>query len=121
MVGWETAICEYGQYAEAYKLPSLPDTDPLLTARPHFWRRTRCQSAGRAKRRFAPARAAAKDDATGPKSLIPIIRFSARPKFSIIQPSASRPVDAAGVRRSEESRVGKGCVSTCRSRWWTRH
>src|SRR3546814_15874097 len=25
---------------------------------------------------------------------------------------------ALGVRRSEERRVGKECVSTCRSRWW---
>src|SRR3546814_14181271 len=24
-------------------------------------------------------------------------------------------------RRSEERRVGKGCVSTCRSRWWRNH
>src|SRR3546814_19295677 len=23
-----------------------------------------------------------------------------------------------GARRSEESRVGKACVSTCKSRWW---
>src|SRR3546814_21113414 len=99
MVGWETAICEYGQYAEAYKLPSLPDTDPLLTARPHFWRRTRCQSAGRAKRRFAPARAAAKDDETGPKSLNPIIRFSARPKFSIIQDRKSGGEGKSGAVR----------------------
>src|SRR3546814_7786177 len=26
-----------------------------------------------------------------------------------------------GVERSEERRVGKGCVSTCRSRWSTYH
>src|SRR3546814_16960174 len=25
--------------------------------------------------------------------------------------------DSAGANRSEERRVGKGCVSTCRSRW----
>src|SRR3546814_5520119 len=81
-----------------FKVPPWSDTEPVLTGRAHFWRPTRWRAAGRAKRRFAPARAAAKDDATGPKSLIPIIRFSARPKFSIIQPSASRPVDAAGVR-----------------------
>src|SRR3546814_17390071 len=29
--------------------------------------------------------------------------------------------DGAGGRRSEERRVGKGWVSTCRSRWWTVH
>src|SRR3546814_15144964 len=28
---------------------------------------------------------------------------------------------AAGHRRSEERRVGKACVSTCRSRWSTEH
>src|SRR3546814_9544784 len=28
--------------------------------------------------------------------------------------------DRAG-RRSEERRVGKECVSTCRSRWWSYH
>src|SRR3546814_19616268 len=26
-----------------------------------------------------------------------------------------------GLKRSEERRVGKGCVSTCRSRWSTSH
>src|SRR3546814_14564817 len=30
---------------------------------------------------------------------------------------ASASVDPAGNGRSEESRVGKECVSTCRSRW----
>src|SRR3546814_16538385 len=25
------------------------------------------------------------------------------------------------IRRSAERRVGKGCVSTCRSRWWAYH
>src|SRR3546814_12849091 len=25
------------------------------------------------------------------------------------------------INRSEERRVGKGCVSTCRSRWWPDH
>src|SRR3546814_15223876 len=29
--------------------------------------------------------------------------------------------DLAGARRSEERRVGKECVSTCRSRWWPTH
>src|SRR3546814_11428341 len=31
------------------------------------------------------------------------------------------PDDAAGHARSEERRVGKECVSTCRSRWSTYH
>src|SRR3546814_20017005 len=30
-------------------------------------------------------------------------------------------LDALRHRRSEERRVGKECVSTCRSRWWTYH
>src|SRR3546814_12719737 len=29
--------------------------------------------------------------------------------------------DASGIPRSEERRVGKECVSTCRSRWWPYH
>src|SRR3546814_7298917 len=28
---------------------------------------------------------------------------------------------AVTISRSEERRVGKGCVSTCRSRWWPYH
>src|SRR3546814_19909071 len=37
----------------------------------------------------------------------------------------AKPDDESGKNieedRSEESRVGKGCVSTCRSRWWPDH
>src|SRR3546814_12984543 len=29
--------------------------------------------------------------------------------------------DTADVERSQERRVGKECVSTCRTRWWTYH
>src|SRR3546814_12243451 len=29
--------------------------------------------------------------------------------------------DPEGTQRSEERRVGKECVSTCRSRWWPYH
>src|SRR3546814_18458935 len=36
--------------------------------------------------------------------------------------SFTEPADAAGVKvRSEERRVGKECVSTCRSRWSPYH
>src|SRR3546814_17432584 len=35
-------------------------------------------------------------------------------------PSPAR-LAAAGARRSEERRVGKACVSTCRSRWSPYH
>src|SRR3546814_9718530 len=31
------------------------------------------------------------------------------------------PKQAPAARRSEERRVGKECVSTCRSRWWPYH
>src|SRR3546814_11499158 len=31
------------------------------------------------------------------------------------------PQDIMGLLRSEERRVGKECVSTCRSRWWPYH
>src|SRR3546814_19285070 len=34
----------------------------------------------------------------------------------------SRPgIGSCGAVRSEERRVGKECVSTCRSRWWPYH
>src|SRR3546814_12082215 len=32
--------------------------------------------------------------------------------------AAAPPIQARCVERSEERRVGKECVSTCRSRWW---
>src|SRR3546814_15102983 len=40
------------------------------------------------------------------------------------QAPARQAVLGAGLPlsvRSEERRVGKGCVSTCRSRWWPNH
>src|SRR3546814_18995197 len=36
-----------------------------------------------------------------------------------LEAAAGEPV--APNRRTEERRVGKECVSTCRSRWWTYH
>src|SRR3546814_17018233 len=33
----------------------------------------------------------------------------------------SSPIDCIGDNRSEERRVGKECVSTCRYRWWPYH
>src|SRR3546814_14584436 len=35
--------------------------------------------------------------------------------------SAERPLDRPRPKRSEERRVGKECVSTCRSRWSPYH
>src|SRR3546814_15308906 len=34
---------------------------------------------------------------------------------------AGQDVRASEILRSEERRVGKECVSTCRSRWWPYH
>src|SRR3546814_18707745 len=36
--------------------------------------------------------------------------------FRVLQGAVAGPMN-----RSEERRVGKECVSTCRSRWWTYH
>src|SRR3546814_15569989 len=37
----------------------------------------------------------------------------------LVQDPLVRPFAAAGlIQRSEERRAGKGCVSTCRFRWW---
>src|SRR3546814_11234721 len=50
------------------------------------------------------------------------------PAFSIVNPTGSRTalpeprgLSAARIGRSEERRVGKECVSTCRSRWSPYH
>src|SRR3546814_11492975 len=42
-------------------------------------------------------------------------------KYSIQRNAALTPVDCKGTYRSEERRVGKECVSTCRSRWSPYH
>src|SRR3546814_20016552 len=34
---------------------------------------------------------------------------------------SARRTGASAVRRSEQRRVGKECVRTCRSRWWPDH
>src|SRR3546814_16342401 len=38
-----------------------------------------------------------------------------------VDPSALLDIDSSGALRSEERRVGKECVSTCRSRWSPYH
>src|SRR3546814_12404511 len=39
-----------------------------------------------------------------------------------VVPACAAPRQAdSGRIRSEESRVGQACVSTCRSRWWPNH
>src|SRR3546814_20328588 len=44
-----------------------------------------------------------------------------RPTDLISQFQAPRVASLAQLRRSEERRVGKECVSTCRSRWSPHH
>src|SRR3546814_1818029 len=43
------------------------------------------------------------------------------PKLAISLASPAKPVTNSTERRSEERRVGKECVSTCRSRWSPYH
>src|SRR3546814_20225598 len=67
--------------------------------------------------------------ASGRKPLFPFFRScrakSRHPSVSAGPRGISTSLDANGLvssrvapSRSEERRVGKGCVSTCRSRWW---
>src|SRR3546814_18402155 len=51
-----------------------------------------------------------------------LFRFFARPAALVEQRHAqSLAVLAFDAHRSEERRVGKECVSKCRSRWWPYH
>src|SRR3546814_15579520 len=47
---------------------------------------------------------------------IDLVDSAARAVAALDEPAAQNPL-AAQVARSEERRVGKECVSTCRSRW----
>src|SRR3546814_9675798 len=51
-----------------------------------------------------------------PISMVIVVSRSSLPKFSRSTPSSS-----PRAPRSEERRVGKECVSTCRSRWSPYH
>src|SRR3546814_19292625 len=51
------------------------------------------------------------------KELFPMYRFHAQVAMGALLKAPARP----GQRRSEERRVGKECVSTCRSRWSPYH
>src|SRR3546814_20350386 len=59
--------------------------------------------------------------------LLGICQFAALVKFWPYDLSLSLTnyafdlMDGGGWDRSEERRVGKECVSTCRSRWWPYH
>src|SRR3546814_18124649 len=50
-----------------------------------------------------------------PLETIPVPDVAPLPEVSRADDSQSRLI------RSEERRVGKECVSTCRSRWWPNH
>src|SRR3546814_12109361 len=56
-------------------------------------------------------------DIVDPAVLVAIIAGDAQPDLVLHQ----RQVDHRIIARSEERRVGKECVSTCRSRWWPAH
>src|SRR3546814_1669022 len=49
------------------------------------------------------------------------LREPAVPGAEQARPAATRNYHAGQPDRSEERRVGKGCVSTCRSRWSPYH
>src|SRR3546814_6300343 len=48
-------------------------------------------------------------------------RFEAEATIVVRAKGDPQPRDSRGHRRSEERRVGKECVSTCRSRWSPYH
>src|SRR3546814_12573469 len=67
----------------------------------------------------------------GPLAGIDVLQMSVAPlsdqaracglEGSLILDSFKQPLGEKGIvvqQRSEERRVGQGCVSTCRSRWW---
>src|SRR3546814_4246961 len=43
------------------------------------------------------------------------------PENTIVHPPINKPAALGSFHRSEERRVGKECVSTCRSRWTPYH
>src|SRR3546814_15605663 len=49
-----------------------------------------------------------------------VIDFQVTPR-NLLYASYSRGYKSGGINRSEERRVGKECVSTCRSRWSPDH
>src|SRR3546814_15803840 len=45
------------------------------------------------------------------------LEFAHAPRWTLAGGVNIRPVDRVAINRSEERRVGKECVSACRSRW----
>src|SRR3546814_19177160 len=56
-----------------------------------------------------------------PSRPVPLIEDGSRPCSSTSRRTAGERVSACALSRSEERRVGKECVSTCRSRWSPYH
>src|SRR3546814_14328078 len=57
-----------------------------------------------------------------PVHMIETINKMNRISRQILQETGAEPDPATlALQRSEERRVGKECVSTCRSRWWPYH
>src|SRR3546814_1980448 len=56
-------------------------------------------------------------NAEGNNSAQATVPVAARPYADLRVGNVGAPADAVGGDRSEERRVGKECVSTCRSRW----
>src|SRR3546814_14682226 len=55
------------------------------------------------------------------RARVPASREAEAKKSGVVPPVGSGTAGRARVWRSEERRVGKECVSTCRSRWSTYH
>src|SRR3546814_7788957 len=51
----------------------------------------------------------------------PTAPWTDRGTTDTVLPALDIPISRTGVERSEERRVGKECVSTCRSRWSPDH
>src|SRR3546814_16096866 len=51
----------------------------------------------------------------------PMILFVGQVGNDFYEREAFQEIDYRRMFRSEERRVGKECVSTCRSRWWPYH
>src|SRR3546814_11374040 len=104
-----------GAVADAKSTKSGPRTTRLAgrgplrpKLRPHAWSKTDHSA-----------------NATRPRSLKPLPSSEffngIDPELTLRELSSIAPRSYIGLHRSEASRVGKECVSTCRSRWWPYH
>src|SRR3546814_11394770 len=102
---WSSDVCSSDLRGGAFALPALRAPAELVREHPGV------QLAGAARQ----------------VPLMPRADFAAVPAGGTADDAAGAGVRVAvgvrlaGVRRSEERRVGKECVSTCRSRWSPYH